>query len=214
MIDLYCERLGPGLWVEPANALTNLAFLAAAWASWRIARCSEARPGGITLLLGLMVTIGIGSGLFHTFATTWAQLLDVIPILLFTMWYTWLYARRVISVGRDHSGVLVGGFFVAAMVSRRFHAVLNGSLMYAPAFLILLGLGVFHFKKSKQERGALLAASGVFILALFFRTIDQAVCPRFPLGTHFLWHVLDAAVLYLASRALILNWSKAGGRTL
>jgi hypothetical protein len=25
-IDAYCERLGPGLWAEPLNALTNLAF--------------------------------------------------------------------------------------------------------------------------------------------------------------------------------------------
>lgn len=25
-IDIYCERLGPGLWAEPLNALTNAAF--------------------------------------------------------------------------------------------------------------------------------------------------------------------------------------------
>ena len=29
-IDAYCERLGPGLWAEPLNAVTNLAFLVAA----------------------------------------------------------------------------------------------------------------------------------------------------------------------------------------
>ncbi len=28
-IDLYCERLGPGLWAEPLNAVTNLAFILA-----------------------------------------------------------------------------------------------------------------------------------------------------------------------------------------
>ncbi|TPK89584.1 hypothetical protein FJ567_30205 [Mesorhizobium sp. B2-4-16] len=28
-VDLYCERTGPGLWAEPANALTNPAFIAA-----------------------------------------------------------------------------------------------------------------------------------------------------------------------------------------
>jgi len=37
MIDLYCERLGPGIWAEPINALTNLAFLVAAFAAWRLA---------------------------------------------------------------------------------------------------------------------------------------------------------------------------------
>ena len=83
MIDLYCERLEPGLWAEPLNALTNLAFLAAAWASWSMVRHSATRSGEVTLLLVLMVAIGIGSGLFHTFATTWARLFDVVPILLF-----------------------------------------------------------------------------------------------------------------------------------
>jgi hypothetical protein len=29
-IDAYCERLGPGLWAEPLNAVTNLAFIVAA----------------------------------------------------------------------------------------------------------------------------------------------------------------------------------------
>ena len=28
-IDIYCERLGPGFWAEPVNALSNGAFLVA-----------------------------------------------------------------------------------------------------------------------------------------------------------------------------------------
>jgi len=34
-IDAYCERLGPGFWNEPLNALTNLAFWLSAWLVWR-----------------------------------------------------------------------------------------------------------------------------------------------------------------------------------
>ena len=29
-LDGYCERLGPGLWAEPLNFLSNAAFLVAA----------------------------------------------------------------------------------------------------------------------------------------------------------------------------------------
>jgi len=32
-MDAYCERLGPGLFAEPLNALTNVSFLLAAWAA-------------------------------------------------------------------------------------------------------------------------------------------------------------------------------------
>ena len=38
-VDLYCERTGAGLWAEPANALTNLAFIAAGlWGVWQVRR--------------------------------------------------------------------------------------------------------------------------------------------------------------------------------
>ena len=36
-LDLYCERLSPGLLAEPLNALSNLAFLYAALTIWRTA---------------------------------------------------------------------------------------------------------------------------------------------------------------------------------
>jgi hypothetical protein len=210
MIDLYCERLGPGLWAEPINALTNLAFLLAAWASWLMVRHSATRSRDVTLLLVLMVVIGIGSGLFHTFATTWARVLDVVPILLFQIGFMWVYARTIILMRTGWSAIFVGAFFVAALVGRQFPDVLNGALKYAPPLLAFLCFGVYHYKMNKRERWVLLAASGAFLLALLFRTIDQAVCPYIPIGTHFLWHVLDAAVLYLAMRGLILNWPSSG----
>ena len=58
MIDLYCERTGPGLWAEPVNALTNLAFFAAAWALWHSARSTRTVGPGARLLIGLLVAIG------------------------------------------------------------------------------------------------------------------------------------------------------------
>jgi len=38
MMDLYCERLGPGLWAEPINASSNLTFFIAVWAIWHLAQ--------------------------------------------------------------------------------------------------------------------------------------------------------------------------------
>src|SRR3972149_8535604 len=63
MIDLYCEVLGPGLWAEPLNALTNLAFLLTALASWQLARRSESGDGSLGSRITLMVAIGAGSAL-------------------------------------------------------------------------------------------------------------------------------------------------------
>ena len=51
----YCERTGPGLCDEPLNAVTNAAFLVAAWAVWRLARRRCALDAGIRVLIGLLI---------------------------------------------------------------------------------------------------------------------------------------------------------------
>jgi hypothetical protein len=205
MIDLYCERIGAGLLAEPVNALTNAAFFIAAWAAWCLARRSHDLSTGIWVLIVLSIAIGTGSALFHTFATGWARILDEVPILLFQLCFLWLYARRIMGLRIVHAAAAIGAYLAVAFFSRQFPHLLNGSLVYAPALILLPVLGLYHFLQHKAERVLLLATTGVFLAALAFRSIDEAACPRFPIGTHFLWHVLIGVVLYLSMRALILN---------
>ena len=209
MIDLYCERTGPGLWAEPVNALTNLAYIAAAWALWHSARSSRTIGPGARLLIGLLVAIGTGSMLFHTFATPWARILDEVPILLFQLSFLWLYGRQIMRMAAvSASGPLVG-FLAAAYAGRQFPHLLNGSLLYAPAFLVACGLGFYHYRTQPREPFTMLAAAGIFVAAVLFRTMDNTICPSIPLGTHFLWHVLTAATLALFGRALLTNMPTA-----
>ena len=51
-IDLYCERLAPGLTGEPLNALSNVAFFIAAWAILNLARHQQKIATEIWLLIG------------------------------------------------------------------------------------------------------------------------------------------------------------------
>ncbi len=190
------------------NALTNLAFFAAAWAAWRLVRNSDRESSAATLLIALILAIGIGSTLFHTLATTWAQLLDVTPILLFQICFVWLYSRRIIQLSRAASGATLCCFFILAVLGRQLPDVLNRSLSYAPGLLVLICFGSYHYITKKRARLALLVASAIFLVSLTFRTIDSVVCDLVPFGTHFLWHILNGAVLYLAVKALALNWQK------
>jgi hypothetical protein len=204
-VDLYCERLGPGLWAEPVNAFTNIGFLIAAWLVWRLAHRLSAISPRIWVLVGLLAAIGVGSGLFHSFATNWARILDVVPILLFQLVYVWSYCRRIVQIRFGYAvGVLIA-YFVAAIAGRQFPHLLNGSLIYAPAVLVLLALGVYHSATRRVERYAVLSATGVFLVSLTFRTIDNIVCADFPLGTHFMWHVCNAIVLYLLMSGFLAN---------
>lgn len=213
-IDIYCERLIPGLWAEPLNALSNIAFLVAAIAMWRLAQQRQNMSAGVWSLVILAASIGIGSGLFHTFATTWANILDVLPIVCFQLCFIGLYSGQVIRMRYGYVGALLISFLLISRWSGEFSDILNGSLSYAPAFLVLLGFGLYHYHQQKHEPFGLLVASGVFLLSLSFRTLDQTVCPYLPIGTHFLWHLFNGVLLYLSARALILNQVERGEKIL
>jgi hypothetical protein len=204
-VDFYCERVGAGFWAEPINALTNIAFILAAWGTWRLSpRTSPLRPG-IWVLLATAVAIGVGSFTFHTVATNWARLLDVVPILFFQLAFLWLYGREVIILKRSTMVVALIAYFAASIAGRQFPAILNGSLIYAPTILAILGLGIYHAKHAANARFDLLAAAAMLAAALLFRSIDNAVCGMFPTGTHFLWHLSNGVVVYLAVRTLVLH---------
>ena len=204
-IDNYCERIEPGLWAEPLNAVTNLGFLIGAVLVWRLARREQRLTPSVMLLVSFLVAICIGSGLFHTFATGWAQLLDVVPIGIFQVTFLWLYLRRIIDLRWLPALAIMAAFFASGWLAGQFPHLLNGSLGYAPALLFIGGLAIWHRQHCAREPNALLLALMLFSIALTFRTMDQAICPYWPIGTHFFWHLCNSGVLYLSMRGLILN---------
>lgn len=205
MLDIYCERIGPEFLAEPFNAFTSFAFFISAWLIWKL----ELRNGKLSILLWsfiiLTAAIGIGSFLFHTFATQWARYLDIVLILLFQFIFLWVYIRKVIKLKFIITLILLAIYVFFALYSREFPHLLNGSLSYAPGFLLLLILGLYHYLNKKREETLLLVAFAVFTLSLICRTLDSLICPYFPIGLHFLWHILTAILVYLLARALILN---------
>jgi Ceramidase len=204
-IDLYCERTDASLWAEPANALTNAAFLlaaAAAFLSWRRKSGSD-WPALALIVVVVVVVVGLGSFTFHTVATRGAMLADVIPIALFIYGYLLLALCRFlhVSAGAAVAIVLAYAAGTQALVSLIPARLLNGSAGYLPALIALIVVALATPER-KTRRGLALAAL-VFSISLAMRTIDSSVCATFPLGTHFAWHVLNAVVLYLLLRTAI-----------
>lgn len=211
-IDSYCERLGPGFWAEPANALTNGAFLfAAAQALW-VWRTKQPRDWPALCLIGVTAIVGIGSFLFHTFANRWSLLADVLPIAVFIYSYFLLALRRYLRLrGGLAIGITLGFLAFNASFERLWSGLfpgvgLNGSIGYLPAFFALLIVGFLCLTLHARRAGrALLGAAFVFALSLFLRSIDSAVCSAIPVGTHALWHMLNAWVLWILMIAALVH---------
>ncbi len=208
-VQNYCERTSAALDAEPVNAATNAAFLVAAWAAWRLqSRHPEADPAGLIRAMILCTAIvGLGSFLFHTVATRWAEWADVLPILGFLLLFLWASLRCFFGWRLwTTCGALVVFFGVTfaleAVVPGEF---LHGGALYAPALLALIAIAVALTRSRPAAGKAAFGAPGLFLVSIAARTLDMPICPMFPLGTHFLWHILNGARLYLLIRLVILE---------
>lgn len=201
-VDNYCERVDATFWSEPLNAATNAAFLvAAAYALVRWSRAG-AKDGAVLWLVGVSAAVGIGSFLFHTVAERWALLADVVPIAVFIYSYVLVAMRRYL---RLDTGVAIGITVLFAVFNMSFETLwrgvfpdltLNGSIGYLPPAASLLAVGGLCLARQERLAGtALLSAAVIFSISLVFRSLDRTVCASLPLGTHFLWHILNAIVL-------------------
>lgn len=195
-IDGYCERLGPGYWAEPINAITNAAFLIAAFIMWR-----RVRGQGMALamtMVTILAAIGVGSYLFHTFATVWAAVADTTPILLFILVYIFAVNRDVWGLKPWQALGLTALFFPYAAATVPLFGLIPGlgsSAGYAPVPLLILIYAYFLRQREPETARGLAIGALILIASIAFRSLDEPVCKALPLGTHFLWHILNAVML-------------------
>ncbi|WP_409461948.1 hypothetical protein [Amycolatopsis sp. GA6-003] len=193
-VDGYCERTAPGLWGEPLNDLANLAFLVAAGLVWW--RAGRQRAGRV--LAVLIGVIFVASSVFHLVATRWGAVADSAAILIFSLFYAAAFPRAFFPATAKWSWLGAPAFLAITGAS----AALGGGL-YLPALAGLAGFAIALAVKRDPYWLHFAMAAAVFALSLSFRTIDGVICGDFPAGTHFLWHLLNAVVLYLVAKAMI-----------
>ena len=154
-------------------------------------------PAG-RVLAGILFVIGVGSYLFHTHATLWAVLLDVLPILLFSLFYIYL-------ANRDYWGLKIWSSAVGAALYIPYSWGLGAvfgqlpffdiSSVYWPLPVLIFAYAWFLRRKWPETAKNLAIGAAILCVSLTFRSMDEAVCAAFPIGTHFLWHILNALML-------------------
>lgn len=193
-IDGYCERLGPEYWAEPVNALTNLAFIIAGAVMWP-------RTGGEPLaraLATVLFLIGIGSWLFHTHAQVWAAIADTLAIVVYVLIYIYAINRHGWALSTWMAGGVTTLFvpYVAVLVPVLQQVpFLNISAGYWPLPLMIGAYAVMLYRRDPALARGLGIGAAVLVASLVFRSLDEVVCRALPLGTHFMWHILNAIML-------------------
>jgi len=217
-VDIYCERLDASFWAEPLNALSNLSFiLAALWGAMEARRRGVRQPS-VWLLIVLAFCIGVGSFLFHTFATIWAGFADTVPIWTFVAAYVLVCISLLGGAPpRRIAVIVVVAIAIVTIVwlsndspdataavppaPGRF----NGSEQYLPAVIAMLVFSAITLWRRHPIRWWFVGATVMFLFSLGLRTVDMALCDVWPYGTHLFWHLFNGAMIALLLQALIRN---------
>lgn len=206
--DIYCERTDPGFWAEPINALTNLAFLLAG------ALLISNKQAPARLLGTLIALIGLGSFLFHTFANRLTGFMDVLFIGIYLVAYAWLWPKwvnestiklRLLSV---LALLLAIGIATAAVAAFKPTVPDMPPGSYLGAWFYVIGLATIAASTHRKASMWLWATAGLFLVSMMARQMDLPLCEQIG-GTHWLWHIMNAAVLYASARALLAGAGQA-----
>lgn len=198
-VDIYCERTEAGLWAEPINALTNLLILGGGL--FGLAQVRSRQTGGYAeVLCWWVVVIGLGSFLFHTTAIELTKWADIIPIATFTLAMAIFCLRRFAGLSRPKTAVYFVSYFaaisvIAWLIPAWVGEATNGTVAYLPALAGYAFLGVLALLHGGPAGLYCIACAAILFAGFVFRAIDQDICQAFPLGTHFMWHVLIALML-------------------
>ena len=198
-LDIYCERTDASFWSEPVNALTNLLVVVAG--VFGLAQVRTRKTGVYAeILCWWVVVIGLGSLLFHTTALELTKWADIIPIVTFTFAMAIFCLRRFSGLSWSRTSVYFVLYFASISVVTWFvppwlSEASNGTTAYLPALAGFAFFGVVALVRGSPAGWYCIACAVILFAGFVFRAIDQDVCEAFPLGTHFLWHVLIALML-------------------
>lgn len=211
-VDMYCERTNFDLLSEPLNLVTNLSFIfAAIYCHKKMESSYGPSRSKAMVLIALLYAIGIGSALFHSFATRWAMAMDVIPIGLFVVCYFMFYFREILNLQNMQVAVSTIVFVSSIVLASPYlpKERLNGSQHYLIICLWLGLLAMISLAKKHRSHYLISTAVLVYLTSIGFRIADLHLCSHFPTGTHFMWHTLNGILLGLLTRFFCINTIKS-----
>ena len=195
-MDFYCERTNQQIFNEPVNAISNIFFIIVSLSLIKILRRNQSNK--IYYIQPILIFfIGIGSFLFHLKPNIITLYSDVIPIFLFSLSFIFFFNRDVININYLNNALLfLLFFFLFLFITPKLnYEILNGSEFYFANYFFLTMYTIWLYLKKSDFFQLLLLGFIFFNLSILLRSLDNHICEYFSIGTHFLWHFLNAYLL-------------------
>ncbi|HMT91206.1 MAG TPA: ceramidase domain-containing protein [Dermatophilaceae bacterium] len=203
----FCEAVGSGLLRQPANALSNLAFLVAGAAAYRSVRAiNRTRPERALAGAAALATIAVGAGslAYHGGLTFAGQLLDVQGMYLIAV---------LLLVGSCRGSPFAHRTLPLALTSLATLAAIQWALPGTRRWLFAVVLlpGIVLEARRAPGSPSLRAAVGLLTLGYAVWLADERGLwcdPGSLLQGHAVWHLATAGAAYL----LVRHYRWASGR--
>ena len=188
----YCERSNDLFFGEPLNSISNIFFLIAA--TFLLKKQSK-----VYIFSILIYFIGFSSFFWHTIPNLTTGLLDITSIIFFILYYTYklykiLFKNRLIAIVIAFTFCIVC-FSLGKLGANTFLAT---SSFYIPILIHILLLNLFFYMRKEKNLSLnyLQFSFYIFLSSIAMRTLDFHLCEFIKIGTHFIWHFLNASLLY------------------
>lgn len=205
-----CERHSLGWVAEPLNVISSFAFMAVAISIYRYYKSEEDLQRkwiwDVHALTFITFIIGFNSVLFHAFPNPTTELLDTLAIVFFIIIYFWSVLFRIGRCNLFQASICFIAFVgFSHILVHQFPNALNDSIGYLSSMIALIMIAVHLHLKARPSSQHFMLAAIIGVCSLFCRAIDKEICSMLPIGTHFLWHTLNATLLYILLKQLVRN---------
>lgn len=199
-VGYYGGRIDQGLLGEPLNLTTDICFFVFILFFFMRLKKEGNSDKLLQLLVILASFIALGSVIFHSYPNKITLKIDMIPINVFGLTYIYFSMRRFFNFSYKTSFLFAISFVIISFLSEAVAKSLKiPGIHHLTSIITLQLIGVILLKHQLLHKAgkAFIFASGLYILALFFRYLDFFIYRAFPLGTHFLWHTFTAVVVVI-----------------
>jgi hypothetical protein len=198
----FCEQRLCGWIAEPANAWSNIAFLA--MGAYLLLRTQKDRRAPLYLVGVTSILVGLGSFLFHMSGTFVGEFADLSAMFLIGSLMVTMEARRFVPMSMPRLTLLYLGLSVGSMLLVLCFRKIGIALFGIQIALVYLSNIVWKMRKAKVVHRFAFWLGSTFAVALAIWTLDltEVVCrpSNHIFNGHSAWHVLTALCLYFFYR--------------
>jgi len=198
-VYLYCESSG-GVIPQPLNFLSCIVFwLGAAW-MYRTQTPDDEKPSFNQVSAILLFLLGLSGMAWHVSGSPLALAADMFLLFMLFIIIAVVVANDVLRCSLSRGMlVVVMLIIISALLKEETVGRLpqNGGL-FLPLLFFLAIAGLKVQTVSEQATVYMLSAAYTLFFGLMAYSADGLLCPHFPPGLHFLWHILTVvSVVYI-----------------